>query len=216
MLSAIKNSDWFREWRDPQEYLDASRLSMIEIRKKEILPNGRHQLFLQNNWKYLLEVWASGMFASIASVKNKIRVRLGEGDQSPDFYIEHKNSVLDFELTECDLIGRKRGNEYRNVRNRQELVCLDNPDALFDDSHHIRQQLPMAVQKKCEKHYNPKRNLLIYINVGMDGQEKPPIPDHELQVMTKSASTEFNSTWLLWENYIMQTWPKWNWLRAQV
>jgi hypothetical protein len=183
---------------------------MDELARLERLPEGQHELFLQNRWKYLQESWAAGMFAVILSTKNDVRVRLGEGGRHPDFYIEHRDKVMDFELVECDR-RRKRGLEYQQIREGKRPRTVGHDPS--KDALHLRRRLPVVIRQKIEKQYLPKRHLLVYVNLGLDLSNKPTVPDHELQYLTHAGRYEFLSIWLLWGHFSIQLWPRWKTLR---
>lgn len=205
--------DWFRGWQEPDAFLSSANRSMDELDQREWLSDGQHELFLQNRWKHLHEAWAAGMFATILQTRNLVRVRLGEGGRRPDFYIQHKGKLLDFELTECDR-PRRRGREYQLVREgKRPCTTVHDP---AKDAHHLRRRLPLRIKEKVAKHYDPKRHLLVYINLGLDPSGKPTVPDHELQDLTRHGRDEFLSTWLLWGHLAIQVWPRWRWLRLDV
>jgi len=70
-----------------------------------------------------------------------------------------------------------------------------------------------VIRQKIEKQYQPKRHLLVYVNLGLDLSNKPTVPGHELQYLTQAGRSEFLSIWLLWGHLAIQLWPRWKTLR---
>lgn len=194
---------WFREWRSPRDF--SARVSDIIdcLRQREALPNGRHELFAAHKWRYLLEAWAAGNLSYILAQRGPLRVRLGEGGQKPDFYIQQHANVMPFELTECDDDQRRRGDEYLRMKAQNLCRRIQHRD-VGHDNFILRKRLPECVRKKLIKCYQPPRHLCIYINIGW----KACFPLHELAELTSCGKDVFRSIWLLWSESAIQTWPR--------
>jgi hypothetical protein len=109
--------EWFRRWQEPAEFYSSANASMDELARLERLPDGQHELFLQNRWKYLQESWAAGMFAVILSTKNDVKVRLGEGDGTRSALARVPLMTLAVHLSPLVVIGGHTGAEvaHRNL-----------------------------------------------------------------------------------------------------
>ena len=172
------------------------------LSQREVLPNGRHELFAANKWKYLLEASAAGSLSYILA-RGRLQVRLGEGGQKPDFYIQQHGDVMPFELTECDDDQRRRGDEYVHMKAENLYRRVQHRD-IGHDNFMLRKRLPECVRKKTMKRYQPPRHLCIYINIGW----KAFFPLYELPELTSRGKDVFRSIWLLWSESAIQTWPR--------
>jgi hypothetical protein len=155
-------ADWFGCWWDPERLLNAVR------RHNEAVP--AEEQFGRPELKPLSEAYAAAMFGTIRSQSAPCSIRLIR-DGFPDFELRFAARVDQFELTEADREGRRRGDEYREAAALRAMGLRPTPEA-FDPLEQQRAALPaaaLAIQRKAAKHYRPAPHLLVYVNFFLFG-----------------------------------------------
>ena len=160
------------------------------------------QFFSDPYAQFAREMWVAARFA-IAIGAN--RVRLLEDDW-PDFEIESDNHVDQFEVTEVDLPGRHRGDEYKAVAAGQKPRISDDPvEAWIARADLIPNALQSAALRKGTKGYPPTANLVIYLNIDeWDIRHNEIIASFASQ--TKPAAAAFRQVWVLWKSTLYLVW----------
>ncbi|WP_370205309.1 hypothetical protein [Bradyrhizobium diazoefficiens] len=171
---------------------DAFRNRVDEI----VRPLARETFFGQAGLAFLRDAWVAGRVATAFSCD---LVRLSP-TQRPDFEIQTDGLIQQFEATEADQDGRRRGDE------------TDSSDPLPDPVERWRERfeaiptaLARVVAKKIEKQYPPGIGLVIYVNLGCYGayvDEGLPI----LQSGTAAAKDKFSVVLVIWEGTIYKLW----------
>lgn len=156
----------------------------------------RSTFFSQGGLAFLRDAWIASRVAN-ALPSNTVRLISAP---RPDFEIEINGQILQFEATEADIEGRRRGDE------------PDDPDPRFDPVEAWRRRfeaIPAALDrviiKKLNKDYAPDVNLVIYVNLGCYGayvkEGLPILRDH-----TAPAKSKFKRVFVLWEGCLYKFW----------
>jgi hypothetical protein len=172
----------------------------------------RSTFFRQGGLTFLRDAWIA---SRVACALPSDMVRL-VASQRPDFEIQIDGHVLQFEATEADIEGRRRGDEPDDPYPRMDPV--ENWRIRFEA---IPAALDRVVAKKVKKDYPPEVNLAIYVNLGCYGaylEEGLPI----LRNHTAAARTKFKRVFVLWEGYLYKFWEegkprfeKWQYIRSE-
>ncbi len=160
----------------------------------------RSIFFRQAGLTFLREAWIA---SRVASALSSDMVRLIASER-PDFEIQIDDHILQFEATEADIEGRRRGDEPDDPYPRMDPV--ENWRKRFEA---IPSALDRVVAKKIEKDYPPEVNLVIYVNLGCYGayvDEGLPILQHH----TAAAANKFKSVFVLWEGKLYKFWENGN------
>jgi hypothetical protein len=135
----------------------------------------------------------------VARALSSDMVRLVSAER-PDFEIQIDGKIEQFEATEADMKGRRRGDEPDDLELRPDPV--ENWRRRFEA---IPEALDRVVAKKLKKDYLPEVNLAIYVNLGCYGayirEGLPIIRDH-----TAPARTKFKRIFVLWEGCLYKFW----------
>lgn len=160
----------------------------------------RHIFFGQGGLAFLRDAWVAGR---VATALTSDLVRLIP-DRRPDFEIQTGQRVEQFEATEADMDGRRRGDELDIPRLEPDPV--ENWRRRFEA---IPAALDRVIRKKVAKPYSPHVNLVIYVNLGCYGayvSEGLPI----LRAGTALAKEKFKSVFALWEGTLYRFWADGN------
>lgn len=176
------------DWMDA----DAFRLRVDQI----IRPLSRQVFFGQAGLAFLRDAWIA---ARAATALSSDLVRLVSADR-PDFEIQIDGEIQQFEATEADQEGRRRGDEH-------ELAELtpDPAEKWRERFEAIPAALDRVVTKKIGKDYPPGVGLMIYVNLGCYGaflDEGFPI----LQSGTAKAKDKFRIVFVMWEGTLYKLW----------
>jgi hypothetical protein len=191
--------------RLPRETLDALRAELLDWRppsafrsrvEEIVRPLPRRIFFGQAGLAFLRDAWIAGRFADVLSSH---MVRLIP-DERPDFEIQTAGQIQQFEVTEADMDGRRRGDE------------PDGPEIEADPVENWRKRfeaipaaLDRVVKKKLLKDYPPEVGLVIYVNLGCYGayvSEGLPI----LRDGTRPAKEKFKVVFVMWEGTLYRFW----------
>jgi len=187
----------FEQWQSPRELLSRCEDLMSRM--------SGETLFSQSGLGFIREGWAAATFGALRSAKTVRTVP--ERESWPDFEMCLQAKVEQWELTEADVPGRRRGDEYRN----DPLVPGDRALGLDWPENYIARidSAPSALRSSCEakaaKNYSSRAALLIYLNISDFGAR------HEETIKifpdaTLSAKDSFSEVWVLWKN---QCYPIW-------
>jgi hypothetical protein len=172
----------------------------------------RNTFFRQGGLAFLRDAWIA---SRVASALPSDAVRLVSA-QRPDFEIQIDEQVQQFEATEADIEGRRRGDEPDDPYPQPDPV-----EAWRERFEAIPAALDRVVAKKLKKDYPPDVNLAIYVNLGCYGayvkEGLPIIRNH-----TALAKTKFKRVFVLWEGCLYKFWDegqfrfqKWQYVRPE-
>src|SRR5262245_38175036 len=172
----------------------------------------RKIFFGQGGLTFLREAWIASRVA-VALPSDMVRLVSSE---RPDFEIQIDGEIGQFEATEADIEGRRRGDEPDEPHLQPDPV--ENWRRRFEA---IPEALDRVVAKKLKKDYPPEVNLAIYVNLGCYGayakEGFPILRDH-----TAAASTKFKNVFVLWEGCLYKLWEegkyrfeKWPYVRPE-
>jgi len=185
-LNAWKND--LSEWTQPDVF--RARIDQIT----QTIP--RKIFFGQGGLAFLRDAWIASRLASALSSD---LVRLISSDR-PDFEIQTDERIEQFEATEADMDGRRRGDEPDDLIPRPDPV-----ESWRERFEAIPAAIDRVVAKKLEKNYSPEINLAIYVNLGCYGafveEGLPILRDH-----AAPAKTRFKRVFVLWEACLYRFW----------
>ncbi len=189
---------WFSDWYDPARFF--GEVSAI----LESIPSGR--LFVGPEYQDLFDAFAAGRFAVARRTSEVCLLRM-ERDRFPDFALKLGDRIEQFEFTEADRAGRRRGEEYQRRAERSRRGLPNEPE-LFDPTEDVAaalEAIARVIKAKARKHYQPKPNLLVLVTLA--GFEWPPDREAELIELTRPWRHGFESIWLLWGAHVFRAWP---------
>ena len=156
----------------------------------------RKTFFKQAGLSFVRDAWIAARVADALSAES---VRLVP-EYRPDFEIQLVGRTCQFEATEADMDGRRRGDE--PDRSRLQMDPVENWRKRFDA---IPAALDRVIMKKIQKEYSPDVRLAIYVNLGCYGayiDEGVPI----LRDRTERAKSKFKSVFVMWEGTLYKFW----------
>src|SRR6185437_1144093 len=107
--------------------------------------------------------------------------------------------VRQFEIVEADRRDRRRGDEYRAAVGKPEEFDFYDPG---EEGTVALEEISRVIRQKALKHYSPKPNLLIFVNLS----EGEPTSLFAYQVSAQFGHA-FESAWLLWQSQTIRLWP---------
>lgn len=180
---------WLSQWRHPdavQMYVDQVNVWM-----------GATDFFTQPGINFLREMHTMSRFALAQSYS---QVRLSP-IEPPDAQAMASGVILDFEITEADLDGRRRGWEYQQAEALTapfETLIEDDPyEDWIADMTAIPGALRRVVEGKCRKAYGPETRLLIELNIPSRSLPRDPITEGFAD-STSAARGILHSVFVLW------------------
>ena len=198
---------WFEKWRKPDEMLEHSG-QLMEHMASDTSDISTH-LFNQPGVDFITEAYAAAQFAGIRDAES---VRLVP-EHRPDFQVRTSaGDEEDWELTEADEIGRKRGDEYHkeNVTlaetGKREFKC-DPVKNWQARAVRIPDVLEERANKKAAKGYCQNTRLLIYLNIDDGYGTYQKETEACMAQATASAKNVFAEVWVLWK---LKAYPLWD------
>jgi hypothetical protein len=177
------------QWAQPDVF--RSRVDQLKV------PLFRNRLFFgQAGLEFLRDAWIAGRVATALSC-DAVRLLLAA---QPDFEIECDGQIQQFEATEADMDGRRRGDEPEQLGPQPDPV--ENWRKRFEA---IPAALDRVVAKKVGNEYPPSVSLVVYLNVGCYGayvDEGLPI----LRQGTARAKDKFKLVFVMWEGILYKFW----------
>ncbi len=140
------------------------------------------------------EKWCASVFGlgySQYCKKCVVKVNDSKRDTSPDFFLKVNGQVFEFEVTEVQKEGRKRGKYFKDLNNNPHLSEEYRPE-------HCRQESPRliyeAIKKKASKYYenNGNLNILAYVNLDTENLDR-----NEILNKSKEFLSTFASIWII-------------------
>jgi hypothetical protein len=138
-------------------------------------------LFNKPSLKPLRETYAAAKFATIRAQAQHCEVRMVDPISGfPDFEIRLDDASEQFEQTEADREGRRRGDEYSEADRR---VACGAPAGLkhYDPDEETAaapRAISVSLECKAKKHYRPRPHLLVYVNFPTENG-RPPLKDEK-------------------------------------
>lgn len=143
----------------------------------------------------------------LACVSLADAVRLGR-DQWPDYEARIGQTIQQYEITEADMPGRRRGDEYKSLAARSAEGPILKPDPVENWIARAEQApiaLRLAAKAKAKKGYPRSARLVIYLNIGeydiRHNEIEAAMPDS-----TVSAREAFSQVWVLWKQRLYLVW----------
>ena len=144
---------------------------------------------------------------NFATLLRAEKVRLTATDP-PDFELQISGEIRAFEVTEADIPGRKRGDEYkekRRLRTSGGPVVRHLTAEEMPSSQVVASILKRAAERKTDDRYLPEWGFLIYLNVWNFGAER-----NEVEAVMHEATTvvkdRFSTVWILWQDAAYRIW----------
>jgi hypothetical protein len=181
----VKNIDTY--------YYPLDLLNIVE-KENELVPK---DIFF-NNPKYqkAMETWCAAVFGiGYSEYLKTCKVKINKANSSPDFFLKVGNQVFEFEITEVQEEGRKRGDYYKKLKRNPNMLTPYRPEK-------GRQKAPEWIYegiKKKARHYGDCRglNLLVYANFSVTTLERNKILN-----AVKEFKETFSSVWVIINSHI--------------
>ena len=145
----------------------------------------------------MLEAWLAGRIAVLLSAS---AVRL-HPQERPDFELRFGEEVRQYELTEADILGRRRGDESFEPGIQDDPV--EDWRIRFEA---IAPSLKDRIEKKIRnKNYDAKTSLVVYVNLGCYGAYM----DEGITILreeTGRAKNSFQEVFAYWEGALFRFW----------
>lgn len=164
-------------------------------------------LFTQGGAHFILEGWAAAKFALVRGAQE---VRLvSERESWPDFQLRLNSEVGDWELTEADQPGRRRGDEYREADQRVRAGGSRTRQDRVENWVQRAEQAPGAIRERCiakaAKNYAGSASLLVYLILSEYGIRQKEV-EESLPEATAPAKDAFTEVWVLWKDRAYAIW----------
>ena len=139
-VSAQELEDWrerLSEWQEPERFVAA-----VEQLRRLL---GITQYFTDPRVGFALDAWVG---ARLASITEASEVRLGVPPW-PDYEERFsRSSKVEFEITEADIEGRRRGDEYKTVSEGWRFVSIEDLIAKAEQAPAALLRPPKQKQRK--------------------------------------------------------------------
>jgi len=163
------------------------------------------EFFNQPGIEFLRDAWAAATFAKLRGAE---LVRLVPKDQRwPDFEMRLGGRVEQWEVTEADIPGRRRGAEYRYdpLIPGDRALGLDHQQNYIARAERFPEAIRRASEKKAFRNYSARVSLLIYLNPSDFGTRHQQTVDSFAEA-TRPAKDRFKEVWILWKGQVHQVW----------
>jgi hypothetical protein len=189
------NRALFSTWQAPANLRASADALMDKVGSKD--------LFNQAGLEFITDAWAGAVFGQ---QRGAVLVRLAPNDR-PDFELRFADGPEELlEIVEADVLGRRRGLEYRCAVARnspvEEWATPEQARTVIEDRAHKKaakaQELAAAGTP-----YPSTTDLLIYLNISDYGINHGAIVS-EFRPAVQSAACWFASVWILWKDSIYQ------------
>jgi hypothetical protein len=176
---------WFSKWWEPRELLAAVQRSNGRVSLRRFFNDPVQGMRARR------EAYVAALFSTVLSDHGRCTGVRREPGPFPDFHLRNGKEVLEFEITEADWRGRRRGAEFKAIRRRGPVPY--DPAA---DEEEARQVVPIRVAAKAAKRYGKAPHLLVYVNLSTFARR--PDTDVALAASVQPWAPRFASVWLLW------------------
>jgi len=178
------------EWQTPAEMVGLVEDAMHRL--------GSEDLFNQGGLAFIRDAYIAGEFGNMRQAE---QVRL-VADTWPDFELKKDGQVELFEAVEADDPERRRGDEYRNTTGEAE----DDPVGdWIARAEQAPAWLEAACQKKADKRYGARVNLVAYLSFTEYGIRQKEV-EKCLVSATEVVKDSFDTVWVLWKNRAHLVW----------
>lgn len=180
------------QWWQPEELFAAAHA----IRRS--VPD--HEFFSDSKYQSVREAITAADFARRRPWNQGWQVRVVPKDERfPDVELRSGTDVRPFEIVEADRKERRRGAEYRAAIGKPDKSEYYDPG---EEAKIALDEIVRVIGQKAEKHYAPKPNLLVYVNLS----EGNPTAIYADQLFAQYGQN-FQSAWLLWGLETFRLWP---------
>jgi hypothetical protein len=176
-------------WQSPEAMLNLANEAGDRI--------GSRYLFNQSGLSFLTDALTAAEFGQIRQAE---KARLVDDDWS-DFELAIGERIERFEAVEADDPDRKRGDEYKDDTAEIRVEARSLPET----ADLIPTWLAIACQKKADKHYGARANLVIYLNASDYGIRQKEI-EQTLPVATAAVKDCFDAVWVYWKRKAYLVW----------
>ena len=143
------------------------------------------------------EAWYASLFGrGFFSLVNPCKLRICINEEFPDFQMRVGGHVYDFEHTEVNFRGRKRGLEYIE-REKDPFRGFPVKPANIEEA---AEWICGAVKVKTDKRYSTPPHLLVCVNF----EVRTRVDLKRVRELCAPHRSEFKSIWLLWKVSIAQ------------
>jgi hypothetical protein len=190
---------WLSEWRAPADmaaYVSAVNHTM-----------GSADFFGQGGVEFLRDAWVAAEFGRH---RQSTCVRLvPERERWPDFEARTGDTIERVECAEADIPGRRRGDEYRKLKERTQngvpVVEHDPVEDWVGRADQVPAALAAAIGTKIGKQYASRVSLLILLNINEFGVQQAEI-EAAMQLAARPALPHFQCLWILWKAHLYGPW----------
>jgi hypothetical protein len=185
------------QWQRPEELLSRCEKLMASMSGEDF--------FNQPGLDFIREGWAAAMFGQ-ARKADAVRL-VPEATRWPDFEIRLNERVGSWEVTEADIPGRRRGQEYRDdpLMVGDKALGLDHTENYIARAERIPEAIRVCCETKAAKHYGERAGLLIYLNPSDFGTHHQEIVNSFLEA-TAPAKDSFTEICILWKYRFYPVW----------
>lgn len=182
-------------WQSPKEFVCLLEETTDQIDSPQYFNDSRAQ--------FALDAWVA---ARVAMVTEADEVRLCP-DEWPDYEERTQGEVAQYEITEADRPGRKRGAEYKGLSSETDASDLRH---VSDEEWENRTATALAAlqdraKNKATKCYPRTASLVIHLNVG--GVQRDKL-EAEMGLATACAKDHFKSILVLWRDGLYRPWHR--------
>ena len=179
------------EWQTPQSMSHLVSLTMDRI--------GSVTFFNQAGLTFLRDAWIAAEFGQIRQAE---QIRL-VADDWPDFELKIDDQVESFESVEADDPNRRRGDEYHDSMGEMEHDPVEHWIVQADLA---QTWLEIACQRKVNKRYGARANLVVYLNLSEYGIRQTEV-ESCFPSATAAVKDNFDAVWVLWKKQAYLVWP---------
>lgn len=144
-----------------------------------------YNFFCQAGLEFARDAWVA---ATVASILRESAVRLVAAEY-PDCEMRTDGATRTFEITEADLPGRRRGDEYRALIDGPRGIIHDSEETVRDRANAIPSILADASSRKASKGYGEDCGLIIYLNVADHDWHRDELEDCLPAAVSDARST---------------------------
>ncbi|BAQ48141.1 hypothetical protein [Methylobacterium aquaticum] len=178
------------DWRSPDEFE-----AILEDVRGRVIP---YVLFKNPAWGFWRDAWTLGQFSTLSGAD---RLQLTTpSEQYPDGRVKVGSTILDVEVTEAMMPGRKRANEYAPDAPQARYDPVEDWDRRLDE---LPIALDRAIGKKLARLYGQKPTLLVYLNIGAYGDYREEEARSSIATIKERHAGSFQALHVLWGNKLV-------------
>lgn len=170
--------------------------------------------FTQPGIEFLRDAWAGAMFA-LATNADAITL-VAESERYPDVRISYGQEIEEWEITEAQYPGRRRGAEEKEAENRRKegkpYARCESPSSAAERANSFPAALSTAIEIKKAKIYGNPVRLLVYLNIDVGVGDTRDIriggknAETAMADATRSGKDSFARISVLFENRVYHLW----------